>query len=448
MASVKTPIFDFLNEYNDSGRIRLHTPGHKGRIEGFGDMAGLDLTEIDGADSLFDASGIIGESEEIASSIFGSYRTFYSAGGSTLSIYAMLSVIVRRCGRKIIAARNSHRSFINAIALLDIEPIWIYPDYEEGSAIGGCITKSAVRNALRANPDAKAVYITSPDYLGAMSDIRGISAICDGEDIPLIVDNAHGSHLRFSKPDLHPISIGATMCCDSAHKTLPVLTGGGYIHVADNKFGKEYAEQIKENMALFASTSPSYLIMASLDLCNAYLYNEVSDDVERVTEQVIDIKNKLHRLGYIVLKGDQMRISLSAVERGYTGVELAHELRQRGIECEYADDNYAVLLFSPVSSDQDIAAVWDALIAIKARAPIPFADFSVDIYPERKMSARRALFAQREKVAVDNAVGRVCAEVKISCPPGVPIVVPGEIITDKCIKVLKRYGILELYVVK
>ncbi|NMA79921.1 MAG: amino acid decarboxylase [Clostridiales bacterium] len=448
MASVKTPIFDFLNEYNDSGRIRLHTPGHKGRIEGFGDMAGLDLTEIDGADSLFDASGIIGESEEIASSIFGSYRTFYSAGGSTLSIYAMLSVIVRRCGRKIIAARNSHRSFINAIALLDIEPIWIYPDYEEGSAIGGCITKSAVRNALRANPDAKAVYITSPDYLGAMSDIRGISAICDGEDIPLIVDNAHGSHLRFSKPDLHPISIGATMCCDSAHKTLPVLTGGGYIHVADNKFGKEYAEQIKENMALFASTSPSYLIMASLDLCNAYLYNEVSDDVERVTEQVIDIKNKLHRLGYIVLKGDQMRISLSAVERGYTGVELAHELRQRGIECEYADDNYAVLLFSPVSSDQDIAAVWEALIAIKARAPIPFADFSVDIYPERKMSARRALFAQREKVAVDNAVGRVCAEVKISCPPGVPIVVPGEIITDKCIKVLKRYGILELYVVK
>lgn len=448
MASVKTPIFDFLNEYNDSGRIRLHTPGHKGRIEGFGDMAGLDLTEIDGADSLFDASGIIGESEEIASSIFGSYRTFYSAGGSTLSIYAMLSVIVRRCGRKIIAARNSHRSFINAIALLDIEPIWIYPDYEEGSAIGGCITKSAVRNALRANPDAKAVYITNPDYLGAMSDIRGISAICDGEDIPLIVDNAHGSHLRFSKPDLHPISIGATMCCDSAHKTLPVLTGGGYIHVADNKFGKEYAEQIKENMALFASTSPSYLIMASLDLCNAYLYNEVSDDVERVTEQVIDIKNKLHRLGYIVLKGDQMRISLSAVERGYTGVELAHELRQRGIECEYVDDNYAVLLFSPVSSDQDIAAVWDALIAIKARAPIPFADFSVDIYPERKMSARRALFAQREKVAVDNAVGRVCAEIKISCPPGVPIVVPGEIITDKCIKVLKRYGILELYVVK
>ena len=303
-------------------------------------------------------------------------------------------------------------------------------------------------SALKENPDANAVYITSPDYLGAMSDIRGIAKICANAGIPLIVDNAHGSHLKFSKPDLHPISIGATMCCDSAHKTLPVLTGGGYLHVADNEFGREYAEHIKENMALFGSTSPSYLIMASLDKCNSYLNRQVSADIERVTEQVIDIKNKLHRLGYIVLKGDQMRISLSAVERGYTGIEFAHELREKGIECEYADENYAVLLFSPVSSDDDIKIVHEALISIKAKVPIPFADFSVDIYPDSKMSIRQALFSKREKVAVDNALDRICAEIKISCPPGVPIVAPGEVITAKCIKVLKRYGILELYVVK
>ncbi|NMB29863.1 MAG: amino acid decarboxylase [Clostridiales bacterium] len=448
MGSVKTPIYNFIKEYSDSGKIRLHTPGHKGQAEGIGSMAALDLTEIDGADSLFEASGIIAESEKIATSLFGSYSTFYSAGGSTLSIYAMLSTIVRTSGKKIIAARNSHRSFISAAALLDILPIWIYPDYEEGSAIGGCISKAAVMSALKANPDANAVYITSPDYLGAMSDIRGIAKICANAGIPLIVDNAHGSHLKFSKPDLHPISIGATMCCDSAHKTLPVLTGGGYLHVADNEFGREYAEHIKENMALFGSTSPSYLIMASLDKCNSYLNRQVSADIERVTEQVIDIKNKLHRLGYIVLKGDQMRISLSAVERGYTGIEFAHELREKGIECEYADENYAVLLFSPVSSDDDIKIVHEALISIKAKVPIPFADFSVGIYPDSKMSIRQALFSKREKVAVDNALDRICAEIKISCPPGVPIVAPGEVITAKCIKVLKRYGILELYVVK
>ena len=448
MGSINTPIYDFIKEYNDSRKIRLHTPGHKGRAEGFGKMAAFDLTEIDGADSLFDANGIIAESEKIASSIYESYRTFFSAGGSTLSIYAMLSTIVRTSGRKIIAARNSHRSFISAAALLDILPIWIYPDYEEGSAIGGCISKSAVRSALKANPDANAVYITSPDYLGAMSDIRGIAKICDNAGVPLIVDNAHGSHLKFSKPDLHPISIGATMCCDSAHKTLPVLTGGGYIHVADNEFGREYADHIKENMALFGSTSPSYLIMASLDKCNSYLNGRASADIERVTEQVIDIKNKLHRLGYIVLKGDQMRICLSAVERGYTGEELAHELRGSGIECEYADENYAVLLFSPVSTDEDIKTVHDALISIKGKEPIPFADFSVDICPSSKMSIRQALLSKREKVTVDKALDRICAEIKISCPPGVPIVAPGEVITAKCIKVLKRYGILELYVVK
>lgn len=448
MGSVETPIYDFIKRYNDSGRIRLHTPGHKGLIADFGEMAALDITEIDGADSLFESSGVIAQSEKIASSIFDSYRTFYSAGGSTLSIYTMLSVLVQMGGRKIIAARNSHRSFISALTLLDADPVWIYPDYEEGSAIGGCIAKSAVVSALNANPDAGAVYITSPDYLGAMSDIRGIARICNERNIPLIVDNAHGSHLKFSCPDLHPISIGATMCCDSAHKTLPVLTGGGYLHVADNKFGREYAKYIKENMALFGSTSPSYLIMASLDKCNNYLSSEISSDIDRVTEQVIDIKNKLHRLGYIVLKGDQMRITLSGVERGYTGAELAHALRGKGIECEYADDNYVVLLFSPVSSDEDINAVKEALIAISAKSPIPFADFSIDVYPDSKMSIRQAIYAKREKVTTDNALGRVCAEIKISCPPGVPIVVPGEVITAKCIKVLKRYGILELYVVK
>ena len=253
-----TPIYDFLKGYAASGTVRCHMPGHKGRLPALGSE--LDITEISGADSLFEASGIIRESERGMSSLYGTADTFYSAGGSTLCIQAMLAAMKQE-GRTVVAARNVHRAFLNAAALLGLDVKWVMPDYTDG-ILSGTLSPGDIERALADTSNA-CVYLTSPDYTGRMADIRAVSAICRRYGAPLLADNAHGAHLRFMPTDCHPITLGADMCCDSAHKTLPALTGAAMLHTSSER----YAGVLRQCMSLFASTSPSYPIMASLDLC-------------------------------------------------------------------------------------------------------------------------------------------------------------------------------------
>ena len=260
MEKITTPIFDFLEQYSRGGTVRVHMPGHKGRDvfgKDFSRLFEYDITEIKGADELFEAEGIIAESEKNASRLFGTAATFYSAGGSTLCIQAMLAAVCKKTSA-FICGRNAHRSVMNSCVLLGLEPCWVYPEYEEGSAVSGEITPETVRTAIEAYALKKpaCVFITSPDYLGKIADIKGISEVCHEYGIPLIVDNAHGAYLAFTEPSQHPINLGADMCCDSAHKTLPVLTGGAYLHIGDG-LCREKIPEIKRYMALFGSSSPS-----------------------------------------------------------------------------------------------------------------------------------------------------------------------------------------------
>ena len=248
-------------------------PGHKGK------KYGGDITEIHGADVLYSSKGIIAESQKNAAEMFGSYRTFYSAEGSTLAIKAMLALVTEgKEKRRILAGRNAHKAFIYGCALLDIIPEWIFPDtfYD----ICTCeITPKNVEEALKkCNELPCAVYITSPDYLGVQTDIEGISKVCRAYEVPLLVDNAHGAYTAFLEKSEHPLHLGADMCCDSAHKTLPVLTGGAYLHISEN--GKKYACGAQNALALFASTSPSYLILSSLDECNAYFEGDYRKELK------------------------------------------------------------------------------------------------------------------------------------------------------------------------
>ena len=291
-----TPIYDFVKSYAESNTVRGHMPGHKGNDCYKSKAAGseisaafpYDITEIKGADALFEADGIIAESERNASELFGTYATFYSAGGSTLCIQAMLAVCAKQ-GDKIIAARNSHKALHSACILLGLSPVWIYPEFEDGSAVSGKITAESVRRLLGENPDAVCVYITSPDYLGSVSDVKSIAEAAHSFGKPLIVDNAHGAHFAFLKENIHPIALGADLCCDSAHKTLPVLTGGAYVHVSSEK----YAAKMKEAMALFGSSSPSYLILQSLDLCNKYLAEDFRNELLQTVKRVEKLKNDI-----------------------------------------------------------------------------------------------------------------------------------------------------------
>ena len=368
---MKTPVVDFVKNYVDSNSARLHMPGHKGKnILGF---EKFDITEFDGADVLYSANGIIAESQHNASDIFGSKKTFYSTEGSSLCIRAMLYLIksyALQNGQKpvIAAARNAHKTFITACALLDFDVEWLLPKAQQ-SVITCVITSDFLEKYLQnAATKPTAVYITSPDYLGNVADIKALSDICNKYGVLLIVDNAHGAYLKFLPQDKHPITLGANMCCDSAHKTLPVLTGGAYLH-----FGKNIPDFFVDNaqnaLSLFASTSPSYLILQSLDAANKYIADGYQRKLADFIEIVDSIKTKLSKYGYCLCGEEALKITILAKQYGYSGYELSQILSKQNIVCEFYDPDYIVFMCSPENED-DIYKLEEVLLSIEKKRAI------------------------------------------------------------------------------
>ena len=439
---MNTPIYDFVCRYAESDTARLHMPGHKGR-EYLG-VEHLDITEIGGADVLYSPDGIILESENNATALFGTAHTFYSTQGSTLAIQAMLTLAIN--GRKsdtpptVLAARNVHKAFVNAAALLDIDVTWLYPE-RSSHICSTAIDPSALDTALSAGKYA-AVYITSPDYLGNVADIASLSDVCRKYGVPLLVDNAHGAYLAFTEPSMHPIALGAAMCADSAHKTLPTLTGGAYLHIS--KDFAEYTEGARSALSLFASTSPSYLILSSLDLTNRYLANNYPKALRECITSIESIKSEI---SIPTIPSEPLKMVFRCTDFGYTGSEFCDLLRNFGIECEFSDDTYAVLMITPSNTPADLKKLRLALASVTPRTPL-CAPVEAPEPSERVMSIRAAVLAPHELIPVDNALGRVAGAPTVSCPPAIPIVVSGERITDTAIALLKRYGIEKIEVVK
>ena len=421
-------------------------PGHKG--ESILGCEELDITEISGADVLYSADGIINESECIASSLFGSKHSFYSTEGSTLAIKAMLALIKRRSKNErttVLAARNVHKAFIYACALLDIDAEWIYP--ENFTHLCSCsITPSALDAAIRsASTKPDAFYVTSPDYLGNIADISALARVCHSHSIPLIVDNAHGAYLAFTSPSAHPLALGADMCCDSAHKTLPVLTGGAYLHVSKD-FEVEDSE-VREAMSLFASTSPSYLTLQSLDLCNKYLSDNYAQSLADCIRRLNKIKKALNERGIITEQSEPLKLVLSRAVCGYSGNELADLLRKNAIEPEFADKDTLVLMATPSLSEEAFERLEQALDTI---VPKDFDSLTPPIAsrPTRAISIRDAIFANSELIDVKDAQGRICASPTVACPPAVPVVMSGELIDNAAVALMLYYGTEKISVVK
>ncbi len=440
---MKTPIIDFVKRYNESGISRLHMPGHKGKA--FLGFEPLDITEINGADVLYSAKGIIKESENNASRLFNSAHTFYSAEGSTLAIKAMLGIAVYGInGRKprILAARNVHKAFIYACALLDLEVIWLY-DADTSHLCSGNITPDMVKTALNGQIDA--VYVTSPDYLGCMLDIKGISEVCKAHNVPLLVDNAHGAYLKFLTPSRHPLDLGADMCCDSAHKTLPAITGAAYLHIA--KKAEHYVQYAPKMLSLFASTSPSYLVLQSLDMCNDYISSGYTAALKECCERVGEFNSFLTEKG-IALYGDEpLKVCINAKICGVTGEYLAELLQKANIEPEFYDNEFLVLMFTPENSQTDFERLYTALKGFVPQKSLFNTPSGTDL-PEVCMSIRSALLSVSETLPIEEAVGRICASPTVSCPPAVPVIMSGERITDRTVEMFKRYGINKVDVVK
>lgn len=441
---MKTPIVSFLKSYQEKSPVRMHMPGHKGAgILGF---EGMDLTEIYGADELFAAEGIIKESEQNASNLFGC-PTYYSMQGSTLCIQTMCTILCQDAkskGKKpkILAGRNAHRSFIHAAALLDFEIEWLYgnSDYLSCKIHAEDLEKAIIESL------PTAVYLTNPDYLGNLLDIKSLASVCKKHNVLLAIDNAHGAYLRFLKDSLYPIDLGADLCCDSAHKTLPVLTGGAYLHLSDS-LNQVWKNDVKHFMEYFSSTSPSYLIMASLDVANEVLDTTFKNSLFECIQRVDGLKNTLVQHGYTILSGEPMKITISTKEFGYTGNEIANLLMECDIYPEFYDSDYIVLMPSPYNTKDDLKRLETCLCGIEGKPILVNKPPKLE-QSKKAMNVRQALFSSSITLDVSKSLGQVCSSVTVSCPPAILPVIPGEVISESSIEVMKYYGIETVRVVK
>lgn len=425
---INTPICNFLEKYTMENCLRLHTPGHNGEFP-------HDITEITDADSLYDtdrSGGVIAASEAFAASLFGAKRTCYSCGGSTLAIQTGLALLKAQGCKTIAASRYSHRAFADACAALQLKIKWLYPEE---------YLSADIKYDARALVGADALFITNIDYYGGTWKFVN-------PNVPVLIDNAHGAYLKFidkrmfGTEYLHPLELGfPLMSAESAHKTLPVLTGGAYLHFSE---GADYS-RAKEFMAVFGSSSPSYLILESLDRFNGLIAQNVRM-VINACEAVAALKQDLEVCGIPLKKSDHLRITINARECGMSGSEYAAALRSNGVECEMADDNYVVLMFSGASTLEDCQRAEMAIKFVLTRPPKPLVKFP-HIRAAEGMPMWEAMYKPRKLVPIEAARGEICAEMKSVCPPGVPLIFPGEIIDHTTAEILKARGINKIHIV-
>ena len=446
---MNTPICDFVRNYARQDALRLHMPGHKGT--GLLGVEQWDITEISGADSLYEAGGIIRESEENASKIFGC-PTFYSTEGSSLCIRAMMYLALRlgkQLGRaeRVYAGRNAHKTFMSALALLNLDVEWLYGGADD-SYLACRINVQELEGKLHADAQTGklpcAFYVTSPDYLGNIADIASISAVCHRYGVPLLVDCAHGAYLKFLPESGYPIDLGADMCCASAHKTLPVLTGGAYLHIAQDADGM-FAQQIKNALALFGSTSPSYLIMQSLDAANAYIADGYAQKLAGFADAAAGLRERLARHGFELHGDEVLKLTIATKPYGYRGVEFSDILLEKGVVSEFADPDFVVFMLTPEIGPEGLQRLETALISIARRKSVAEAAPAPQ-HVERVMSVAEAMLHPCELLPVRECEGRVLAAASVGCPPAVPIVVCGEIIDANAVRCFEYYGIQEISV--
>ena len=392
--------------------------------------------------------------------------------GSSACVKTMFSSVCQP-GQKVIVDRCSHVSVIDSLALLGLCPVWMFRQQDENFPLGKPLGGEEIEKALELNPDVSAVFITGEDYYGFSPDVAAISAVCRRFGLPLLVDNAHGAYLNFFKK--HPMQLGASMCCDSWHKTLPALGAAAVLHMAQ-QFDSEV---VKTKMRFFSSTSPSYLVMLSMDLCADYLCDEFNLEFKALLPRLLELKQEAHKLGFRVLNKDYpsvLKLTISGLEIGKTGFEIASQLREQAIEPEYADYNCVVLLVSPFNKKSDFLRVKEVLVYISAKSrgmvrasffpgcagekyqkkhsiwALPKNKLRPVCYnlkhkPEVAMDVRSATFAPGKRVLVEESEGKVAALERVNCPPGLPVVVPGEVISKEAVLIMQECGVREINII-
>ncbi len=425
-----------LNDYCP-GAVPMHMPGHKRNVTLAEYLrrlgADIDITEINDFDDLHDADGVIAEGMERAARLWGAKRSFFCVNGSTGGILAAVFAVLND-GDELICARNCHKAVYNAMELRRTKPHFLFPDREEQSGTDCIVTAAAVADMLDRYPEAKAVLITSPTYEGVISDVAAIADVTHARGAVLIVDEAHGAHLGFGCgfPD-GAVKAGADIVVHSLHKTLPSLTQTAMVHVCSERVD---ADKVARSLAIFETSSPSYLLMSSIDCCVRLLEERGEELFGDWRSRLELFKQKTSGLKHlrVMQKTDAMyalepsKMVVSTRGTSINGRELMSLLRENySIELEMAAADYAVAMTGMGDSDRNIRTFADALCEIDHS--ITSADISAGprmAVPEQVCLPWEAVSAEREAVDISAAAGRVSAEYVWAYPPGIPLLVPGE----------------------
>lgn len=460
MEQNRMPLLEAVRKYEGENPAYFRIPAHRferGVNPDFRQAVGdkvfrCDLTEAEGLDDLHHPEGPIREAEELAAELYGSDRCWFLVNGTTCGNEAMLLSVVGP-GEKIMVPRNAHKSVLMGLILSGAVPVWIMPEYDENWGVFGEVTAEAVEAGFRREPDCRAVFLVSPTYYGVCSDIRAIAEVCHAHGAVLLVDEAHGSHLYFS--DRFPAGAlrqGADMCAQSTHKTAGSMTQSSLLHIRGSRVD---AARVDENLKLVMSTSPSYLLMTSLDAARCELARRGREMMERSAELAEWAGRKIASLpGFRVLgcgeesrrgERDPARLVFSARELGIGGFQLQERLyRESGISLELADYENVVAVVTWGNTWEDMerleaaaAKISDMSKGVKDR-PLMKKNFKLPKFPDMRCTPREAYFSRKRTVSWKKAAGETAGEMAAPYPPGIPLIYPGEVLETEIWEILEQ----------
>lgn len=458
-------LYRALENYSREDYYPFHMPGHK-RNPGTVDTKlpfDRDITEIEGFDNLHHPEGILKESQEAAAEVYGTRECYYSINGSTAALLAAVSAAVPGNGQ-ILVARNCHKAVYHALYLRNLTPTYVYPQMDKKWWINGGISPDKVERALAANPEIKAVLITSPTYDGVVSDIGKIAEIVHRHEIPLIVDEAHGAHLGFHPYfDKNALAKGADVVIHSVHKTLPSLTQTAILHVQGELADRR---RIFRYLDMLQSSSPSYVLMASIDNCVHLLAEKRDEMFVPYVKRLQETRAQLKQMKYLKLLEtehyDWSKIVVSAKGVGLSGRELYRILRVKyHLQMEMAAGTYVIAMTSVSDTDEGFQRLVKAFLEIDSEIGLKNEQMNVgkqmalnDVVEAMEdamgrlpknpqvMNSARALEIPLEEIEMvlwEESVGRISVEYAYLYPPGSPLIVPGEQVTEEAVRLLQDY---------
>ena len=443
-------LYDKLIEYNKSDYYGFHMPGHKRNEKMFGTRLpyGIDITEINGFDDLHHAETLIKDQEERAAHLYKAEETHFLVNGSTVGILSAILGVTNR-GDKILVARNCHKSVYNAMELNGLRPIYIYPEYEKDLQINGEVSGEKIEILLNENPDVKAVMIVSPTYDGVLSDVEKIAQIVHKRGIPLIVDEAHGAHFGFHPyfPENSNVK-GADIVIHSVHKTLPSLTQTALIHINGEIVDRE---KVRKYLHMLQSSSPSYILMASIDRCMELLESEGDTLFELYAQRIDVLRTELQGLKHLEIlqteQFDRSKFLISVKKTGITSKKLADILLHTyHLQMEMTGGTYVLAMTALGDTKEGFERLKRALFEIDQSLsdekqedylPVELPKLPL-VYTNEEIERKKC--GNEELILWKASIGRISTEYAYVYPPGIPLIVPGEQITQEAIQVLALYA--------